>query len=191
MADTHPTTLVGTTPRTVEAAFRVLGRGGKDRALRIAAKVQEAIAQAGQAPSDAIVRLVKQIEVAEHPEQIMGALEAIGTRAVDRLKPPLTASRKDGIDFARALEERVIPEEKAQAEADAAQRDAEAEHARIEKELADQTAADAAEENAKINKASADAVQAKKAATLEAEKKKNADAKGKGKPDAGPPAPGA
>ncbi len=152
MIEKHPTTLVGTTPRSVEAAFRVLGRGGKARALRIARKAQDALAQAGQAPSDGIDRLVKQIEVAEHDEQVVGPLEAIGLRVCERLKGMLKEAKKDGIDFARALEESVIAEEKLEAVELHAAKAEEKELAKLEAEQA--AAAAKAAEDEKARKAS-------------------------------------
>jgi hypothetical protein len=126
----HPKTLVGTTPHSVEAAFRVLGRGGKARALKIARKAQQALAEADQPPSDGIANLVRQLEKAELDEQAIGILEAIGLRAVERMKPLLDAAKKNGIDFARALEESVIADERAETQAAKDEKAAAAENAK-------------------------------------------------------------
>lgn len=195
----HPKTLVGTTPRSVEAAFRVLGRGGKARALKIARKAVEALAQDGQ-QSDGIERLVKQIEAAEADEQAVGALEAIGVRVVDRLKARLLEARKNGIDLARMLEDKVIADEKLEAEqareakaleerraTEQAALEAEAE--RVEAERKSKQKADAEERAAKRaqEQAKADGIAKAKAAAATPGKANAA----KTEESPAPPAPGA
>ena len=122
----HPTTLVGTTPHSTEAAFRVLGRGGKARALRIAKLAQQALEEAGQPPSDGVDALIRQLAAADSDAQVVGKLEAIGLRVVARLQPVLAEAKKNGIDFARALEERLIAVEKEEFRAATAKQLAEA-----------------------------------------------------------------